>query len=103
MIKNINSIISKLPKSRQEKIKIRSSELATLEMTLQELRKNREFSQEQLSEALGIGQDGVSRIEHRLDIKLSTLQNYIKALGGNLKIIVDFPNSKPIQLVKLFK
>ena len=98
MGKNINDVISKLSKSRQEKIFSRASELSALEMTMQQLRKGREFSQEQLAEILGIGQDSVSRIEHRPDIKLSTLQNFVRALGGKLRIIADFPDSKPIQL-----
>ena len=98
MAKNIDDVISKLPKSRQEKISSRTSELIALEMTLQELRKNREFSQEQLAEILGIGQDNVSRLEHRPDIRLSTLQSYVQALGGKLRIIADFPDSTPIQL-----
>ncbi len=98
MAKNIDDVIVKLPVSRQEHIKSRASELIALEMTLQELRKNREFSQEQLAEILGIGQDNVSRLEHRPDIRLSTLQNYVQALGGKLRIIADFPDSTQVQI-----
>lgn len=101
MAKNIDDVIIKLSKSRQEKIKSRASELVVLEMTLQELRKNRDFSQEQLAEILGIGQEGVSRLEHRPDIRLSTLQNYIRALGGTLRVIADFPDSSPVQLINI--
>jgi len=98
MAKNIDYITSKLSQSRQEKINSRASELIALEMTLRELRKDREFSQEQLADVLGIGQEGVSRLEHRPDIRLSTLQSYVKALGGTLRVIADFPDSKPVQL-----
>lgn len=82
----------------QKKIMARASDLIALEMTLQELRKNRKLSQKRLAKILGIGQDNVSRLEHRPDIRLSTLQNYVQALGGTLRIIADFPGSPSVQL-----
>ena len=98
MGKKIDELISKLPKSRQEKIQARTAELIALEMTLQELRKDREFSQEQLAEILGIGQESISKLENRPDVRLSTLDSYVRALGGTLRILADFPGSNPVQL-----
>ena len=31
---------------------------------------------------LGVGQDSVSRLEQRSDILVSTLRNYVEAMGG---------------------
>ena len=57
---------------------------------LAELRRARQLTQVQLAERLGIAQSEVSRIEHRTDMHLSTLGNAIAAMGGRLRLIVDF-------------
>jgi transcriptional regulator with XRE-family HTH domain len=60
-------------------------------MTLYQLRKARKLTQVNLAKALKINQGAVSTLEKRTDIYLSTLRNYIKALGGNLRITAEFP------------
>jgi predicted XRE-type DNA-binding protein len=57
-----------------------------LEYTLSQLRRHREMTQAQLSEALGITQPSVSSLEHADNLELSTLRSYIEALGGTLEI-----------------
>ena len=49
-------------------------------------------------EALGITQDSVSRLEQRSDLLLSTLRNYVEALGGSLSLIAEFPDHDPVVL-----
>src|SRR5882757_3764776 len=49
-------------------------------------------TQMSLAELLGIPQGGVSRLERRADMYVSTLRNYIRAMGGELKITAVFPN-----------
>jgi hypothetical protein len=51
-----------------------------------------------MAKALGIGQDSVSRIEQRSDLLLTTLRSYIEAMGGQLHLIVEFPNREPVAL-----
>jgi transcriptional regulator with XRE-family HTH domain len=70
-------------------------------MTLRDLRKAHEFTQERMAEALHISQDGVSRIEKRSDFLLSTLRSYVEAMGGNLRLVVEFPDRKPVTLSDL--
>src|SRR5438128_10905549 len=55
-------------------------------MSLAELRKARELTQTQLAEALETTQPGVSAIENRTDLYVSTLRSYVEALGGRLEI-----------------
>jgi transcriptional regulator with XRE-family HTH domain len=43
------------------------------EMTLQELRRARKLTQVRMAQELGIGQDGVSKLEKRADLMISTL------------------------------
>ncbi|MDX9810652.1 MAG: XRE family transcriptional regulator [Sphaerochaetaceae bacterium] len=61
-------------------------------MPLQELRQARNLSQEQLAQTLSIKQAAVSKIEHRTDMYISTLRNFIKAMGGDLEITAKFPD-----------
>ncbi len=51
-------------------------------MTLQELRQPRKLIQVRMAKALSITQDGVSRLEKRSDLLLSTLRKSIEAMGG---------------------
>jgi transcriptional regulator with XRE-family HTH domain len=96
--KKLNEIIKKLPQERQDKIEARSQELIAKYMTLQDLRKAREFTQERIAESLKIRQDSVSRLEKRSDLLLSTLRSYVKAMGGELKLIAEFPDRPTVVL-----
>ncbi|VEP18346.1 Helix-turn-helix domain-containing protein (fragment) [Hyella patelloides LEGE 07179] len=51
-----------------------------------------------MAQLLRIKQENVSRLERRNNIHLSTLKNYIHALGGKLHIIVELPNQEPIEI-----
>ena len=61
-------------------------------MPLQELRHARNLSQVQLAQTLSVKQAAVSKLERRTDMYISTLRNFIKAMGGDLEIIAKFPD-----------
>ena len=61
-------------------------------MPLDELRKARQMTQAKLAQSLGVNQGEVSKIEHRTDLYLSTLSEYVEALGGRLEIRAVFPD-----------
>jgi transcriptional regulator with XRE-family HTH domain len=61
---------------------------------LEELRKSRSITQAKVAEHLGTNQGEVSRIERRTDIYISTLAQYIQALGGKLEIRAVFRDSE---------
>jgi DNA-binding XRE family transcriptional regulator len=61
------------------------------EMALDELREARKMTQVHLAKILGVNQAAVSKLERRTDMYVSTLQDFVKALGGELKITVRFP------------
>ncbi len=67
-------------------------------MTLRDVRKAREFTQERMAELLGIRQDSISKLEKRTDLLLSTLRSYINAMGGELELVVKFPDRLPVVL-----
>jgi predicted XRE-type DNA-binding protein len=60
------------------------------QLPLLELRKARNLSQQKLAEILETTQGEISKIEHRTDLYLSTLRNYIEAMGGELDIVARF-------------
>jgi predicted XRE-type DNA-binding protein len=62
------------------------------EFPLQEVRHARKLSQEQIAETLHIKQASVSKLERRTDMYISTLRNFIRAMGGELEINAVFPN-----------
>ena len=62
------------------------------EMHLQELRRARQLSQEELADRLGASQPDVSKIESRADMYVSTIRRYVEAMGGELDIVARFPD-----------
>jgi hypothetical protein len=98
MPKNVNEIIRRLSPARRKRVEKRAAQLIAEEMTRQELRRALERTQVEVARRLGITQDGVSRLEQRTDILLSTLRSYIAALGGRLSLIAEFPDHEPVVL-----
>jgi hypothetical protein len=94
----IGRIRNELSPERRRKIATRANEIFAEEMTLREIRKAVDHTQMQVAKALGINQDGESRLEKRTDLLLSTLRGYLNAIGGELKIVVKFPNQKTVVL-----
>jgi DNA-binding XRE family transcriptional regulator len=71
------------------------------ELNLRELRRQQKLTQARLSKKLKIGQEGISRIEKRTDLYLSTLRSYVEGVGGKLSLVVEFPNRQPVVLTGL--
>ena len=92
-MKTLDQIIKKLPAERRAKVASRAEALVAEEIALRHLRKARRLTQERMAQLLGIGQDSVSRLESRSDLLLSTLKSYVEAMGGSLKLVVEFPDS----------
>ncbi len=98
MARNVNDVIAGLDPVRRSKVEERAAELIAEEMTLREMRKARQLTQVSLARELGIGQEGVSRLETRSDLLLSTLRRTVEAMGGTLSLVARFPDGPPIEL-----
>ena len=98
MALNVNDVIAGLDPQRLRRVEERAAELIAEEMTLRELRKARQLTQVSLARELGITQDGVSRLEQRSDLLLSTLRKTVEAMGGSLSLIARFPDRPPVEL-----
>jgi transcriptional regulator with XRE-family HTH domain len=58
----------------------------------------KQITQEEVAQRLSSRQVYVSRLERRADMKLSTLREYVRALGGDLQLMVTFPRDLPVRL-----
>ena len=65
--------------------------IAAKGMMLNQIREARQLTQVRLAKTLKINQGAVSTMEKRTVMYVSTLRNYIEAMGGNLKITAEFP------------
>lgn len=97
-MKTLDQKMKSISRSRRRKVEARTAGLIAEEMTLQELRQARKLTQVRMAKVLGISQDGVSRLEKRSDLLLSTLRKSVEAMGGNLSLVAEFPDREPVVL-----
>lgn len=68
-----------------------------LDLKLSHLREKLQITQQEIANKLQISQPSVVALEKRgTDIKLSSIQRYIDAIGGQLQIAVALPSGKSV-------
>jgi transcriptional regulator with XRE-family HTH domain len=90
MAKNFRELEAKMSPRARARSDAKAQKMIA-EMALNELRQAMGITQERLAKALRINQAGVSKIESRSDIFVSTLRKAIEAMGGKLDIRAKFP------------
>jgi predicted XRE-type DNA-binding protein len=75
------------------------AEINSRQATLRRLREARALTQSTVAELLDMDQSEVSRLERRSDMLLSTLKRFIQATGGELHIVVQYPDGGPVELL----
>jgi transcriptional regulator with XRE-family HTH domain len=90
--------MASLTPERRQQIELMTAELIAEEKTLRDLRQALSLTQERMAETLGIGQESISRLEKRSDLLISTLGSYVKAMGGELRLVAEFPDRPPVVL-----
>ncbi len=98
MAKTLDEVLAALPKARRDRIDTRYQELRKEVECLAALRKAAGKAQVDIATSLRISQPSVSKIEKQADMYLSTLRNYVAAVGGDLQLVVRFPNQPPLHL-----
>jgi DNA-binding XRE family transcriptional regulator len=78
-MKTLNQKMKSIGSARRKKVEARADGLIAEELTLQEFRQARKLTQVRMAKVLGISQDGVSRLEKRSDLLLSTLRKSVEA------------------------
>ena len=92
-MKRFDDLVEKLTPQARRRIDARAHN-AVKEMGLDDLRRARRMSQDELARTMETTQAHVSRLERRTDLYLSTLRRYIKALGGELRIVATFNDGR---------
>jgi transcriptional regulator with XRE-family HTH domain len=93
MAKKFRALREKMSPEAQEHARAKARQYAEA-MALDELREAREMTQQHLAKILGVNQAAVSKLEHRADMYVSTLQDFVRAMGGTLRIEAIFPEGK---------
>lgn len=95
MAKSFRKLIEKLPSEKIERIESRAQDML-LEMALQQLRKSRDLTQLQLANSLNLNQAALSKMEGQADMHVSTLKRIVNAMGGDLKLVAEFPDGEVV-------
>jgi transcriptional regulator with XRE-family HTH domain len=91
MAKSFKTLREKMSPESRERARVKAEKLIE-EMPLNELRTARKLTQEKLAENLHVKQAAVSKLERRTDMYVSTLREFINAMGGELEITARFPD-----------
>ncbi|HZD75919.1 MAG TPA: XRE family transcriptional regulator [Acidobacteriaceae bacterium] len=89
MATNFKEVKKKMTPERRARIDARVKK-AIASMALDELREARRLTQAQLAQTMKVDQGSISKIERRTDMYISTLRNFIQAMGGDLRIQAIF-------------
>ncbi len=90
MAKNFKELQAKMPPESRTRSEAKAAQLIR-DMPLDELRAARHLTQEHLAKVLGVNQAAISKMERRTDVYVSTLADFICAMGGVLEIRAVFP------------
>jgi len=76
-----------IPKDQRAAVK-RRSDAIVIGQVLRTMREKRKMSQAEIAVRMGLKQPAIARLERQRDVKLSTLQDWAIATGGELVLAV---------------
>ena len=91
MARNFKELEAKMRPEILAQSEARAKEMMA-EMLFAEIRDSVDLTHEELAAVLGIKQPASSRLETPDEMQVGTLRNLVRALGGDLEIIVHLPN-----------
>ena len=94
----LDQVIGDLSASERTKIRVRSAQLVAEELSLRDLRRKIGKSQEAVARRARVGQDAISKLETRGDMRISTLRGFVEAMGGQLDLVARFPKRPPVRV-----
>jgi DNA-binding XRE family transcriptional regulator len=98
MPRTLDQVIDGLAADERAEVEARTRELIAEETSLRALRRALGRTQAALANEMNVGQEAVSKIESRGDMYVSTLREFIAALGGELELSAQFPGRPPVRL-----
>lgn len=94
----LDGFMQRFSARERAEIEANARQLASEMTTFTKLRKARKLTQVDLAKRLGIAQENVSRIEKRSDMLVSTLRSYVRAMGGDLRLVALFPGEAAVEV-----
>jgi DNA-binding XRE family transcriptional regulator len=76
-----------IPKDQRAAVK-RRSDAIVIGQVLRMMREKEKMSQAEVAQRMGLKQPAIARLERQSDVKLSTLQEWAAATGGELVLAV---------------
>lgn len=93
MAKSFKELRKGIPQHIQDEA-CKKTEAMLYQLTLAEVRESRKITQNELAKRMKINQAAISKLENRSGISLTKLQKMIEAMGGELDIVVKFPDQE---------
>jgi transcriptional regulator with XRE-family HTH domain len=98
----LSEMKARLSLDRKARVEQRTAEIVAEVRSLRALRLARASTQVEVAERLHVSQANVAKLEQRADILLSTLREYVEALGGHLDLVARFDdNPDPVFISQL--
>ncbi|WP_367107086.1 helix-turn-helix domain-containing protein [uncultured Psychrobacter sp.] len=92
---SLDDYLAKMPADSQNRINDKAKRLSQ-SIELAKLRQMSNLKQTELAKMMGVSQASISKVESGKDIQLSTLQNYVQSLGGEVVITAKMPDGEVI-------
>ena len=87
----VGTLMQKLRGKVVEAVRLEDTDLGrVVGSSLKALREMAGLTQRELADRLKVGQAAVSKVEHRGDVQISSLQKYVHAIGATLRIDAAF-------------
>lgn len=97
-IKNVDELFAKLPLESLERIEAKAK-AAQAHINLINLRKQQKTTQADIAKRLHVSQANVSQMEQRGDMPLSSLLQYLHAIGAKLDACAVLPDGSRVSLL----
>ena len=97
MAVTLDEMMKRVPPARRKKIESDAAEIVR-DNRLALLRESVHLTQADVAQALGTSQANLSQFEKKKDVKLSTLRDYVEAMGGVLEVVAKMPGQRPVVL-----
>lgn len=88
--RKFNDLRAKMPPEARERAKEKAARVLRHGLGLGELREQLEVTQVEIARRLKVTQGAVSRLENRPDWQVSSIRDYVAALGGELRMVAVF-------------
>jgi predicted transcriptional regulator len=98
MTVSLKKVLARKSPERRTRIAGEAKRMIAEELTLRDLRKAHKMSQKKLAAMLGVTQVSVSNFEKRSNMRLSTLREYVEALGGELQLRAIFSGRRAVTI-----